>query len=251
MNFDIMDLKALEDIGLNKSEIKVYVALLRLGPSSAGKIVQESRTANSKVYEVLNKLSDKGLATCFNKSKVKYYAASSPKMIKTFLEEKKQDIEKQSAKFEKILPQLIGLEKLGQSQEQASIYSGPKGFKTVFTTIVDELNKGEEIHIMGVYNFRKTLLPLALHFQKMRSEKGIKAKFLINSNAKDVAKEYFKYEPVEIKFMQQKVFTPAIFLIYKDKVIINLAEEMTFFVIQSKNTAKAFEAYFQILWNTA
>jgi sugar-specific transcriptional regulator TrmB len=244
-----MDLKELEDIGLNKSEIKVYIALLRLGPSSAGQIVQESRTANSKVYEVLDKLTDKGLVTCFKKSKIKYYAASSPRMIKAFLEEKKQNIEEQSQKFEKILPQLIGLERSGQSSEQASIYSGPKGFKTVFTSIVDELKKGEEIHIMGVYNFRKTLMPLALHFQKMRSEKGIKAKFLINKDAKFIAREYSRYKPVEIRFMKEKVFTPAIFLIYKDKVIINLAEEMTFFVIQSKNTAKSFEVYFNILWS--
>jgi len=245
-----MDEKLLEDIGLNRSEIKVYIALLKLGPSSAGKIVKESGTANSKVYEVLDKLSGKGLVTGFNKSKVRYYAASSPKMIKDFLEEKKQHIDQQSHQFDKILPSLLALEKLTHSSEQASIYSGVRGYKTVFKTIVDELNKGDEIHIMGVYNFKKSHMPLALHFQKMRSEKGIKAKFLINSDAKNVAKEYSRYKPVEIRFMQEKVFTPAIFLVYKDTVIINLAEEMTYFVIRSKNTAKAFESYFQILWRS-
>jgi len=57
--------------------------------------------------------------------------------------------------------------------------------------------------------------------------------------------------PVEIRFLPEKVLTPAVFLIYKDKVIINMAKEMTFFVLKSKTTHEAFEAYFQILWGNA
>jgi len=245
-----MDFKELENLGLNKSEVKVYLALLKSGPSSAGKIAIGSKTANSKIYEVLEKLMDKGLVGCFDKESTKYYSASSPKMIKDYLSEKRKIIDSQEKDLDKILPALLQIQKDKAPSQQASVYSGQKGFKAVFTNIVDELKKGEEIHIMGVYDFRKTLLPQALQFQRMRSEKGIKAKFLINSNAKDIAKEYAKYKPVEIRFMPEKIFTPAIFLIYNDTVIINLAEESTFFVIKSKNTALAFESYFQILWRT-
>ena len=52
----------LEQIGFTKSEIKIYLALLKLGSSTTGPIITESKTANSKIYEVLEKLIEKGLS---------------------------------------------------------------------------------------------------------------------------------------------------------------------------------------------
>ena len=45
-----MDLQLLRNIGLTDSEIKVYFALLELGSSSKGPIVNESKVASSKIY---------------------------------------------------------------------------------------------------------------------------------------------------------------------------------------------------------
>ncbi|MBD3309933.1 hypothetical protein GF351_01805 [Candidatus Woesearchaeota archaeon] len=135
--------------------------------------------------------------------------------------------------------------------QEINSYKGNEGIKNAFENIVNELKPGEEVHIMGVYEFGKEFLPLALYFQKIRSEKGIKAKFLMNQNAKNIAKEFRKYPPLEIRFMEEGIFTPAIFIIYNDKVIINLAREKTFFVMQSKSAAQAYEQYFQLMWKTA
>ena len=62
MNIEDIELQ-LEWIGLNKSETKVYLSLLRLGASSTGPIINDSKTANSKIYEVLDKLIHKGLVS--------------------------------------------------------------------------------------------------------------------------------------------------------------------------------------------
>ena len=42
-----MDTSILEDIGLTGAEIKVFITLLELGSSTAGKIVEKSATNNS------------------------------------------------------------------------------------------------------------------------------------------------------------------------------------------------------------
>lgn len=241
----------LETIGLNKSEIKVYVSLLKLGASSTGPIITESKTANSKIYEVLDKLIQKGLVSFFVKENVKYYKATNPKMLLDFLEEKKSAIDKEKDRLNKILPTLIAFSQDKEEEKEALIYTGTRGVKTAFTNLVDELNEGEEVHIMGVYDFGDKFIHSALYFQKIRSNKKIKAKFLINKDAKKIADEFRKYPPVEIRYLPKGTFTPAIFLIYKDKVIINLAKEMTFFVIKSKNAKEAFDAYFNLLWKTA
>ena len=41
-----MDLSILEDLGLTHAEIKVYVALLELGSSTAGPLINKSQLVN-------------------------------------------------------------------------------------------------------------------------------------------------------------------------------------------------------------
>lgn len=374
----------LEEIGLTKSEVKVYLALLDLGSSTTGKIVDKSKASSSKIYEILDKLIQKGLVSFIIKSGVKHFEAASPERILDYMKEKEDKIHQQSKDLKELIPELELKQKLSRYKSEATIFKGVEGAKTAFDDIlktmkkgdtyhvlgamgkdtpffgfikqyhirrskkgiklqilygaegkawseeikhlphteikfapsqffstasilmyanktlitvgqtkditlfrieskevtesfrtqfkllwnqdtltykgdeevktafrnlVSELKKGEEVHIMGVYDFGKEFLPLALYFQKIRSEKGIKAKFLMNREAKHIAEKFKNYPPVEIKFMDKELSTPGIFLIYKDKVIINLAKEKTFFVIKSKSSAQAFESYFQYLWN--
>ena len=58
-----MDTRILEDIGLTNAEIKIYLALLELGTSTAGPILEKSGLQNSVVHMTLKKLVDKGLVT--------------------------------------------------------------------------------------------------------------------------------------------------------------------------------------------
>ena len=66
-----MNESLLEKIGLTKSEIKVYLALLELGCSATGKIVEKSKASSSKIYEILDRLMQKGLVSFIIKSGIK------------------------------------------------------------------------------------------------------------------------------------------------------------------------------------
>ena len=235
----------LEEIGLTKSEVKVYISLLELGPSTTGPIVDKSKTANSKIYLILEKLIDKGLVTYFKQEVLRYYKAAPPSQIIRYLKEKQEKLRSQEKEVEKIFPILESLSKQKEEEKEAIVFRGPKAIKTAFNDLVDSLRKGEEVNIMGVYNFGEEFRRLALYFQKIRSKKGIKANFLMNSNARPLAKKFREYPPLEVRFMGEGTVTPSIFLIYKDKVIINLGDEMVFFMIKSKSTADSFNVYFK------
>ena len=73
----------------------------------------------------------------------------------------------------------------------------------------------------------------------------------MNKDAKPLADVFKQYPPLEVRFMKSGVVTPAIFLIYKNKVIINLGDEMVFFLIKSQSTANSFNVYFKQLWEDA
>ena len=240
----------LEEVELTKSEIKVYLALLEIGPSTSGPIITQSNTSNSKIYVVLNKLIEKGLVTYYIQNKIKYYKAVNPTQLLRYLKEKENKIKEQEKSITELIPELYNISR-EKEENEALVFRGPKAIKSAFNDIVDTLEKGQEVHIMGTYNFGENFLRLGIYFQQIRSKKGIKAKFLINNEAKNVAKIYSKYAPIEIRYMKKGVNTPAVFLIYKNKVIINLGDEMVMFMIKSDRTAKAFEVYFDQLWKVS
>tara|TARA_Y100000310_G_scaffold172609_2_gene172730 strand:+ start:3710 stop:4483 length:774 start_codon:yes stop_codon:yes gene_type:complete len=239
----------LEEIGLTKSEIKVYLALLDIGSSTTGPIIDKSQTANSKIYSVLEKLIQKGLVTDFKKEGLKYYKAANPKQITSYLEEKKAEISKQEKAIGSILPSLSLMFEQKEEDREASVFRGPKGVKAAFDDVVNTLERNSEMHIMGVYNFGEDFLKLAKYFQGNRSRKGIKINFIMNRDAKAIADVFANYPPAEVRFMEEGVVTPAIFIIYANKIIISLGDEMTMFMIKSQSAADAFRVYHKQLWD--
>ena len=66
-----MEFNALKDAGLTDGEAKVYLALLELGSSTTGPIIHKSKIAKSIVYQILEKLMQKGLVSYVTKEKTK------------------------------------------------------------------------------------------------------------------------------------------------------------------------------------
>ena len=79
----------LKELGLTKGEIKVYLALLKIGISTKGPIASKAKVSESKVYEILDRLTAKGLVSNAMKKKgarqVKQFKAANPILLKDFL----------------------------------------------------------------------------------------------------------------------------------------------------------------------
>jgi len=239
----------LENIGLTKSEIKVYISLLKIGDSSAGNIVIKSKTANSKIYEVLEKLIDKGLVSFFLKDKVKHYKAASPNIILEYLKEKKEKIQKQESDISNILPYLMEFQQEDEEKKEVALFSGPKGVKTAFKNMTDKMTSEDELFIMGTFDFGDSFLHIVKDFHKNRANKKIKCKIVSSHNGKRIINELKNYPPIETRLMPENIKTPAIFLIYLNKVIISLGGEYTVFELTSKSANEAFKQYFNTIWD--
>ena len=66
--------KALRKFGLSDREIRVYIVLLELGEALASKIAQKTDTPRTLVYDILEKLLDKGVVSYVIKSNKKYFS---------------------------------------------------------------------------------------------------------------------------------------------------------------------------------
>lgn len=113
-----METEILEEIGLTKGEIKVYLALLELGESSAGPIKKKAKLQNSVVHLCLGNLIEKGLVSYVEKGKRRFYTATEPEKLLGFLDEKRR-------RLQEALPELIRKQK-EQAKYRVNIYEGKK-----------------------------------------------------------------------------------------------------------------------------
>ena len=76
----------LKNIGLTEGEAKTYLALSSLGTSTVGNIISEADVSASKVYQILERLMQKGLVSMVVKEgkKVSNYLINSPTNLSYF-----------------------------------------------------------------------------------------------------------------------------------------------------------------------
>ena len=244
-----MDLELLKEIGLTESETKVYLALLELGSTTKGPIVDKSAVASSKVYELLEKLIQKGLASFVVKSGTKYFEAAPPERIMDYMAEKESKLHEQKKNLEKILPELQLKRQLSKFKSEAQIFKGNKGWKTAFDDILNTLQKGEKLLITGISDFDPEFKRMIYHWHIARAKKGIKAEILINYDAKESREEFNKLPNTKVKYMQEGMVTPSVFLIYKNKTLLSLPNQRTFLRIENEEATNSFRTYFDALWN--
>jgi len=242
-----METKILEEIGLTDSEIKVYLALLKLGGSKKGPIVREARITSSKVYEVIDRLIEKGLASSVIKNKVMHFKAAPPSRIKDYLREKEKNLKKQGAQFDKILPQLLLAQNQNSRNLDAEIFYGWKGMQTVYNDLLNSLKKGDEYFIFGASKGEdeEKVRNFFNRFNLMSKNKGIVANIIFNENARGNIKNI--KQNAQVRYLEQT--TPSEILIYQDKTAIVLLEkEPLIILITGKSIAKSFKEYFKVMW---
>jgi sugar-specific transcriptional regulator TrmB len=246
-----MNKQILSQIGLSEGEVKVYLALLRLGEAKKSKLAKESEVSSSKVYEICDKLQKKGLVGIVIKEKVKYFKAMEPKRILDFFSEKTSQFEQQKEALASLIPEL---ENQSNKQEtNAYLYEGIKAIKNFYKGILEELEYGEEYYAIGV-NYGDNLPGVKEFFEnyhRQRAKKGIKVKMLVNFDAKELLVKTVRSNS-EIRFLPQYLLNNMIILFYKNKsFIFFLAKDSVGILIENKEVTKGFKSYFDAFWKIA
>ena len=248
-----MDIKILERIGLTPGEAKIYLALLELGQSTTGPIVEKSNVSTSKTYKILKRLQNKGLVSHIIKRNVIHWSAANPKRILELLDEQENDITSKKKEIENIMPELIQKIESVKEKQQAEIYIGIKGMTTVFNdeTNYFEENPKEINYIISVTKgYTKQVYEFFRRLELKRDKIGIKRKFLFGEDARNTMPFVEKSKYTEVKYLPYSSIVSI--NIYGETSFISIfSEEPIFFVIKSKEIAESFEEYFKLLWKQA
>lgn len=248
-----MDTSTLEQIGLTKGEIKVYLSLLELGETTTGAIIKKSRITGSKVYEILDKLIKKGLVGYVIREKTKYFQASPPKRILDYVNKKEIELKNRKAEIEKLVPELEQKQKIKEKIQSSYIYEGMEGIKTVLNLILELLKSGEEYYVFTVDEeiTSKEVRLLFLNYHTKRIKKRIKARLLSSKRfEKQIRQKYPSYKLSKRRFID-RAFPTGIF-IFKDYVAtFTFKERPTAFVIKSEQIADSYKEFFESLWEVS
>ncbi|MFT4297587.1 MAG: helix-turn-helix domain-containing protein [Candidatus Woesearchaeota archaeon] len=246
-----MDESILEQIGMTKSEIKVYLALLELGCSSTGKIVEKSGASSSKIYEILDKLMQKGLVSFIIKSGVKHFESASPSRIMEYMKEREEEIIKQKESLRQILPALELKQQLSKYKSEATIFKGIKGAETAFRLMINKMQKKDELIAFIIdYNEEDKYFNLMTRIHKLRIEKGLSSRLIFNPRCVITAKDRTKMPNTRIKYASGDARMPAIVNVGGNITLLNImAEEATVFMIDSKEVADSFRSQFEKMWS--
>jgi len=206
-----MDIEPLlESIGLTKSEAKTYLALLELGSSTTGHIVDKAKVASSKIYEILDKLISKGLVNYITKGKIKHFEAAQPERILDYLKEKEHAIKKEQEKITQALPELKLKTEISKHKQEAKIYRGMKGLHTAFYEALDMLETGEDACAYGIPERSKAVNRFFTKFNRTCIEQGHQLQTIFDETARLEKHTLTQKEfGLDIKFMPKSVKTPA------------------------------------------
>jgi len=246
-----METKILQDIGLTSGEIKVYLALLKIGESSTGAIAKESQVSRSKLYLILDKLSKKGLVSHVLKGKVSYFVAMEPKRILNYMDEKNSEFNKKRVEIETFIKKFR--EQNSKDKTEATLFNGIKSIKNFYLNLLDELSSGETYYVLGAtYGENKPgVKEFFENYHNQRAKKKIKLKMLANHNTKEKLVKT-TYLNAEIRFLPQYLLSNMIVVFYKNKsFIFFLSDEPVGFLMKNQEITKGFKSYFDAFWKIA
>ncbi|MEK6908760.1 MAG: helix-turn-helix domain-containing protein [Nanoarchaeota archaeon] len=233
----------LNKIGLSEGEIRVYSALLDNGSSPVNIIHEKTGIERRNIYDILNKLIEKGLVSYVYENKRRLFQISSPDKIISYMEEKKDNLEKTTQEIKKNIPLLMDKFKLKRPSIGAEIFRGYEGVKA----ILEDMLNYNKIYWIGSGRYIPKKFPNFFeNWNKRRIQKKVMLSNLLRYELKGETKQM---SLEEMRFLPKEFSAnPIVICIYGDKVVNFLfGKDIFAFLIESKELAHNYLIYHKYL----
>lgn len=245
-----MELDELKDLDFTKGQIKVFQAVLELGTGGVQSIQEKTGLERRAIYDILNKLIEKGFISYVIEDKKRQYKIVSPKNIKEIIESKKESLINLYNK----IPEIEEIYNFKKQSIHAEVYRGNDSMKAMLN---EALKYKETYWIGGNSGVEQCSHDMYLFFKSWTKKRIENKNFMYDlvangtsledyppNNITKHKKEYYKYceLPKDLK-------SPMVIIIFGDNVAQVLWSKQSFaFVIESKEIKDSFMKYFNYFW---
>lgn len=242
--------KSLHEFGLKEKEIKIYLALLDLGPSSIRKIAELAKVNRGTSYDILKKLIEMGLASYYGKKNHQYFIPEDPAKIVDILQEREKEIARTKKEIKKAIPDLQLLYSNITQRPFVKYYEGYSGSKEILRDVLNMVSKLEdkEYFVYSAESIRKYLYKSFKDFSKERVKKGVRVKVIaIGEGGELRGKDKRKW----LNNINESA--PNYIIIYGNKVAfisIDRNDEPQGIIIEDEATSQMQKVIFKYLWES-
>ena len=237
-------------MGLTSGEGRVFLALLKMGPAKVGQVVKESHVSYSKVYDVLDRLSSKGLVSHIILGNVKYFNAVEPYRLEEYIKSKEQEVRKQLETANMLIPELAKIADKNRQSDMAEIFIGDKGIRTAYEILLrDATSKDVLYYFYPFEGYHPIASPFYSRLYLFQKHKKVQQRGIATLDFKQSKHYAVISKGVRMKFVDFPL--PATMDIFKDKLLIISWENVTGILISSKEIAGHFRNYFDSIWKLA
>lgn len=240
-----MDLEILGKIGISEGEIKIYGVLLEIGATSVNTINAKTGIDRRNIYDILNKLIERGVVSYIEENGKKTFKAADPESLLSYIEEKKSSLESVKEELSRFIPSIRTLLNSKMEESFAEIFRGSEGMKSVWN---DMLNY-DAIYWIGSGLYVPDRFPAFWEdWNKRRIKNHVKSHHLFRYEKRgEIPKKKYK----SFKILPEEFSgNPTATVVYGNKVAqLLLGEKIFVFVITSKELAENYKLYHQFLWN--
>jgi len=229
----------LRELGLSDTEANTYLALLRLGSATPSEIVQKTGIHRINLYDILNRLQEKGLVSFIVMGKRKHYEAASPKKLLELEEERKKALEE-------IVPELSAQRALARAPQEATIFKDKPGIKNV----IREMTRSKtplRLFASG-WGFKEAFPEYYEVWHQRLKENNVLVKTLMSCRFKRT-----KFHPVyKIRYLPSEFVFPSTTVVYEDRVFVAMwSEHPIGILIRSREISASYREFFELLWKSA
>ena len=232
-----MQTEPLRRMGLSEAEVKVYLALLRLGKSNVTQLSEESGVHRTNIYSILDKLKERGLVSYFHDENRMMFKTTDPDNLLNYIKESQQALQE-------LLPNLKKIQETVSEKVGVEIFRGEKGMKAAFKDIVRERKIVYGFGVAG--QLRKHLPVFAWQWIRDMKVYDIKHRYIYAKGTE------FAHEQWEVRTLPKEFITPVATQIYGNKILISIWEPtLLAIVVRSKEVADNYKKHFELLWKIA
>jgi len=239
----------LREAGLSTNEAKIYETLIRLKEAPVEVLAVKSKVHRRNIYDSIAKLIEKGLVSEAFIERKKYYRAINPSRLLDIIREKE-------VRVSSILPELEKQYKRQVAEERAYIYKGVEGFKNYLNDIIEVGENGYFLAAKGGW-FDERIQFLLPRFFSESKKLGLKHYHLFDYELKEKMPEIFKTPGFKYKLLPKGYSTDSAVDVFGDHVVTftglhigRLDEDLTQFVVVSKDLADSYKTWFSYIWNS-
>lgn len=238
-------IKALQTLGINEKQAKVYLALLALGTSPVKKIAEKCELKRPTVYVYLEEMQKVGFIQKITIGKKEYYQALSPKTLEKLLDEN-------VSSFKKHVQELELIQQTEQGRPSVTFFEGEKGINTIY----EEIKKSRELIFWSDLSSVERIFPESYRkINQATIENKIYTREIIADNA-DARASSKRWSATAGEYYSSRLASGPIFndsIIYDNVVCFLRLQEFNLFVVRIEDVtiATTMKTLFNMAWHSA